>query len=270
MVDFIGDAELVVLAEVIDVSYADSEGEVQIPHTYVTYAIDEVLKGHYEEPHRNLVLRLAGGVGRLEIDLTDLHNETLPAEVEVDEERGVAFVEDAIFGVSETTLFDPGERSVLMIRRNGEVQCPLVGCADGRFRVVNGFVFTEDGRELSIHPNGEIVVGGAHSLYEVEHNLVGGYEVRYAGGGDASGSGDGSEGEGYRVYPAGESLRLDDFLAWIRLQVEAESNIGGEVPSLAVPNLVPGEPFQVPAPTAKPFGGLQEAPVVSAPEEEGA
>ena len=272
--DVVKDADLVVLAEVRDISYANSEGAASIPHTYVTLAVEAVLKGSYDSPNRDLVLRFAGGVGRMVVALADLDfslepgfeepgepestSETsdplaeLPEEVSIDYDQGVAYIDGAIFRVSRTTYFDVGERSVLMIKRNGEIQCPLVGCAKGRFRVVEGSVFSESGRELSLSEEGELLMGASHPLDEVNNHQMGNVLLERVGAEEDEGD-DGVLELPNWLYPVGQSLALESFLAWVGNQVAAEQQLDPQGNLALVKNLDPGTPFEVPIAVAMPI-----------------
>ena len=275
------DADLVVLAEVRDIRYANSQGQASIPHTYVTLAVEAVLKGSYQNADSDLVLRFAGGVGRMEVALADLDFSLepgfgepgeppptsdpsdplaeLPEEASIDAEQGIAYIDDAIFQVSHTTYFDVGERSVLMIRHNGEIQCPLVDCMKGRFRVLEDSVFSESGRELSISKDGELVEGAHHPLYEVDHHQMGNTLLERV----LSEQDDGDESFAElpaRQYPVGQSLALESFLAWVTKQVAAEQQLDPQGSPPLVNNLDPEAPFEVPIPVAVPMQALDDDP----------
>jgi hypothetical protein len=74
---------------------------------------------------------------------------------------------------SEVPLFDVGETDVVMAT-DGESACPLVECADGRLRVVDGRVYTHDGHALRVDGRGALRVGVRVALPEaLEHDLAG-------------------------------------------------------------------------------------------------
>jgi len=260
-------AELVVLGTVTHVSYRSSEGPTPIPHTYVEIDVEEVLKGSYQGTGDLLTLRFAGGVGRIEVPLESLEVKDeatgesfyeLPAEASIDPNQGIAYIDDAVFSVSETTLFDVGERTILMVRKNGSVQCPLVHCAEGRFRVVGDFVFAEDGRELFLDQRGDLTAGAPHPLAEWERNIVGNEVVEFTRGDPMSAHepDDNHLDAPDRLYPDGESMLLNNFLVWLDRQVASRPGAPDAAP---VPSLDPGAPFSVPTPTAQPF---QEPPLM--------
>lgn len=105
LVAFSSEADLVFQGTVTDIKYAPSiEG---IPHTFVTYRVEEVLKGAYSAP--TLTLRFIGGV-----------------KIEGNVMRRLS--------VSHAPRFETGHHDLLMVKDNTQVQCPLVQCAQGRFR----------------------------------------------------------------------------------------------------------------------------------------
>jgi hypothetical protein len=131
-------AELIVQGTVVAVetrlSDADAASPYPIPHTFVRYRVERVLKGAVEGGE--ITLRFTGGP--------------------IDRSRFMA--------PSGVPLFDVGDRDVLLAQGNLEAVCPLVGCASGRFRMVDGFLVSEEGRRLQLSDDGEIVDGPAMKL----------------------------------------------------------------------------------------------------------
>src|SRR5688572_14278105 len=116
--DSFGPQELVQQAELIfdgivtSVQYRMSDvgtpDDVALPHTFVTFAIQQTFKGQAQSG-RSITLRFQGGP----------------------DGKGSALVIPGI------PLFDVGERSILFVRRNGNDLCPLVGWEQGRLRVID-------------------------------------------------------------------------------------------------------------------------------------
>jgi hypothetical protein len=146
-------AELAFVGEVVDVSYRSSldtgrEGG-GLPHTFVRFRVDEVLKGR-NRPGSELVLRFLGG-------------------------------EDAMAGEfldAEQPFFDLGDRDLLLVEGNRRKACPLVRCREGRFRLVRGLVFDEDGHRIVSDPGGDIRYGRLEPLPEAETHFVLGTTLR--------------------------------------------------------------------------------------------
>lgn len=123
-----GDADLVFQGTVTDISYGASvEG---IPHTFVTYQVEDVLKGNYTAP--TLTLRFIGGV---KLDGAVMRR----------------------LSVSHAPKFDKGQQDLLMVKGNAQSQCPLVRCAQGRFRFQDGMVKSEEGAVLSRGAQGDVL-----------------------------------------------------------------------------------------------------------------
>lgn len=121
------EADLVFQGTVTDITYAASiEG---IPHTFVTYKVEDVLKGAYRAP--TLTLRFIGGV-----------------KIEGNVMRKLS--------VSHAPHFENGQQDLLMVKGNTQTQCPLVRCAQGRFRFHQGMVTNEAGDVLALEPQGTV------------------------------------------------------------------------------------------------------------------
>ena len=90
-----------------------------LPHTYVTYQIQETLKGRSADGG-SFTLRFLGGPmpdGR--------HLET-----------------------SDMPQFKVGEQDLLFVWKNTESDCPLVDCQNGRFRVLKNHVYGHNGHPV--------------------------------------------------------------------------------------------------------------------------
>lgn len=108
-----------------------------VPHTFVTYRVDNVLKGAYGA--RTLTLRFVGGV----------------------EKKGVVV---RTLVASNAPAFATGQQDLLMMRGNGEVSCPLVQCALGRYRMEQGRVKTEVGGVIArSNDGGAVVLSGGNA-----------------------------------------------------------------------------------------------------------
>lgn len=122
------DADLVFQGTVTGVEYAPSiEG---VPHTFVTYRVEDVIKGDYRAAA--LTLRFVGG------------------EV----------VKDGVLhrlSVSHAPRFAAGQQDLMMVKGNASTGCPLVRCAHGRFRFEKGLVTDGDGEVLARDSQGEVL-----------------------------------------------------------------------------------------------------------------
>lgn len=122
------EADLVFQGTVTEIKYAPSiEG---IPHTFVTYRVEDVLKGSYSAP--TLTLRFIGGV-----------------KIEGNVMRRLS--------VSHAPKFENGQQDLLMVKGNTQTQCPLVRCAQGRFRFQQGMVTSEEGAVIARGPQNRVL-----------------------------------------------------------------------------------------------------------------
>jgi hypothetical protein len=101
---------------VVRVEYRDSDPDGPdshpVPHTFVTYRVDESIKGRADSDE--LTLRFIGG--------------PLP--------------NGRILLGSGFPLFQVGDHDLLLVRGNGDSACPLVGCDAGRYRFSGDSVYT--------------------------------------------------------------------------------------------------------------------------------
>ncbi len=120
---WVKEAQLIVVGEIVDISYASSikeaEEDVELPHSFVTIAIEDVLKGSAQDG-KSITLRFQGGMAK--------------------DER---YLE--IMGIPR---FDVGDRGVFFIHKNGSHICPLVGWKQGFVRIIDGQLFTDMGNRL--------------------------------------------------------------------------------------------------------------------------
>jgi len=101
-----------------------------LPHTYVTYQIEEALKGRSADGE-SVTLRFLGG--------------SMP--------------DGRHFETSDMPQFNVGEQHLLFVWKNTEIDCPLVDCVNGRFSVLKKKVFADDGRPVVGIHKGSIQYG---------------------------------------------------------------------------------------------------------------
>lgn len=138
-------SDLVFVGNVIDVAYASSQGRDNargVPHTFVTYEVERVLQGQADS--KEVTLRFIGGRGE----------------------------KSAFLAVSGQPMFDLGDRDVLMVAGNGTSGCPLVNCADGRYRLIQDMVFSEEGQAIEADGHGGVNKVGFYDLEEVTTHTV--------------------------------------------------------------------------------------------------
>ncbi|MGI9012641.1 MAG: hypothetical protein ACR2GY_00160 [Phycisphaerales bacterium] len=147
--DYIAQSDLVFHGEVTNIEYALSrptgpEGSL-IPHTFVTFRVHDVLHGSVADQH--VTLRFMGG----------FNNAT-----------------KRFMTISTGSLFDIGDEEVLFVHDNGHALTPIVGNQAGRLRVVDGQVYSDDGKAVMLDPAGAMVLGDRYALEEViTHDVAG-------------------------------------------------------------------------------------------------
>lgn len=163
-------------------------GDVQLPHTFVTFHVERVLKGKYSGTSSQFTLRLTGGSNPIAKRFMRLE------------------------GCPD---FDIGERVVLFVRQNQHALCPLAGWAQGRFRIVNDAVFSDSGREVWLTAQSTLVLGPRRALAEVRtHHRGGGiYAYRVA-------SSDVSETSVTLPPMTGTRLTLSTFISYVSWRVK--------------------------------------------------
>lgn len=107
-------------------------GDRALPHTFVTFRIDALVKGSSQDGS-TITLRFLGGP-----DGTGRH-----------------------LTVAGVPQFRVGDRDVLFVNPNDDKLCPIVDWEHGRLRIVRGDAFTALGGELWITPEGSLVHGPA-------------------------------------------------------------------------------------------------------------
>jgi hypothetical protein len=139
------EADGVFVGEVINVEYSkNSANDLKeiLPHTFVTYKIKESLKGSPQQS--TLTLRFLGGRG-----------------------------EQAQFlSVSNYPLFDVGDMDVVFVKNNQRFTCPLLYCAQGRYRLINSRVYFESGHQVLRTPKEQLAKGLLESLEPILSHQV--------------------------------------------------------------------------------------------------
>jgi hypothetical protein len=139
-------ADAVVQAVVRQIDYrlsAPTASQPPIPHTFVTFDVERVIRGRADVAP--LTLRFQGGLfpdGRF------LDDPTAP-------------------------LFDLGERSILLVSRNGDLDVPLAGERFGRLRVVANRVYDDFGKPLVLVSRDRVRFGRTVWLDEVAQHTLG-------------------------------------------------------------------------------------------------
>lgn len=201
-------ADAVVVAVVEQIEYRMSRSTAEqppIPYTFVTLVVQNVLRGSVNGGR--LTLRFHGGLfpdGR--------------------------FLED-----SNAPLFDVGERSILLVSRNGDLDVPLAGWRFGRLRVINGRVYDDFGKPLSIVDASRVRFGRTLRFDEVDSHALGSTDRTFntlRGGPSQPGTGDVA---GPGALPAPTPAAVDNAAslaavsAWIRALPGAAARVAASV-----------------------------------------
>lgn len=181
-------AEFIFRGHVIGVQYRDAEKVIQLegstpafeeglpvfqdgsgtPHTFVTYQIDEIIKGNPPQipgggSSDKLILRFLGG----------------PSHENPDE----------ILFVPTYPHMDIGDHDFLFVRNNTVYGCPLVKAENGRYRILSNpnkpteppLIYTDRGYEIvhlaSGQNAGEIDTGQFHNLPEIQIFTIGNHRL---------------------------------------------------------------------------------------------
>ncbi|MDJ0807502.1 MAG: hypothetical protein QNJ78_11790 [Gammaproteobacteria bacterium] len=131
------EANLVFRGTVIAVDYRSSRAKGQqrpLPHTFVTFQVEDVLHGDLKS--NQFTLRFLGG-------------KTKKGEIMM---------------TSAQPKFDVGDQDLVFVKGNGISECPLVGCSQGRFRILNGLLYNEDGQQIVQDEKGAIKSGKTEAL----------------------------------------------------------------------------------------------------------
>jgi len=147
--ELLAQSEFAFVGRVDKIEYALSEPTgpegVRVPHTFVTYRVEQVFLG--EAPSGLVTLRFVGGLD--------------PGKMRY-------------MASTNTPQFDVGDHDILFVQGNTRRLCPLVGGVGGRLRVIDGQVYTETGRAVLMGSDGSLRYGGMYRLEEVLTTQVNG------------------------------------------------------------------------------------------------
>ncbi|NEQ10875.1 MAG: hypothetical protein F6K37_34660 [Moorea sp. SIO4E2] len=138
------EADFIFRGTVEKIQYRLSSNQRGLPHTFVTYKVEETLKGRVK-PGSLVTLRFIGGHDNKGNFLT----------------------------VSGVSFFDVGDTDILLVKGNGKSGCPLVGCAEGRIRVINNQAFSDEGQPILLTSQEQLVYGKHRPLKEVVTHRIG-------------------------------------------------------------------------------------------------
>lgn len=165
----LGEADFVFEGEVMSIEYAsstnngtggpdpdDADDQGVVAHTFVTYRIMEDFSGNATGD--TVTMRFLGGV---------------------DAATGPDY---DILELAQAPRFDVGDQDIVLMRGNTELACPVVGCADGRFRVLQSpqddqpYIFSELAQEVRLvedsSSEAHLFMVGEHEIADIfEHDI---------------------------------------------------------------------------------------------------
>jgi hypothetical protein len=142
LVAAVANSDMIFTGRVTSVQFRLSDGDpgayTVVPLTYVTYSVDQVLRGEWTGD--TLTLRFLGGA---------------------------TGVDGRIMHMPHQPIFKVGDADIVYVANNGRSACPLVNCSAGRFRVIAGKVFSNNGFPVTSLADqrvslGLLPVGGNH------------------------------------------------------------------------------------------------------------
>ncbi len=113
-----------------------------VPYTYVTYRVDNVIRGEAEP---EITLRFIGGL---------------------DEENGL------YLQTSHSPQFDIGDEDVLFVQGNTERAVPLVAEFRGRLRVIGGQIYDENAHSINVAQDGSFIVGARYNKEQAASTIA--------------------------------------------------------------------------------------------------
>jgi hypothetical protein len=126
-------ANLVFVGRVTAIEYrslpSENQEEGTIPHTFVTYAVERVLRGNAPG---QITLRFIGGP----------------------DGRG------RFLTVSRVPIVQQGDRDLLFVENAESATCPLVQCEKGRFRILGDRVYASQGAPVRSIDKGKVIARG--------------------------------------------------------------------------------------------------------------
>jgi len=147
-----------------------------LPHTFVTFSVEQLLKGSLSTRDPKVILRFEGG----ESDVPD------PCVVG----PGGEPIYTSFFTVSDVPLFDVNDRDFLFVKGNTPTPCLLYKWAGGRFRILDdpnlatsiNMIYSEYGEQVRLiydtlcEPNG-IFFGDVQQIADVLSHTMGHFEL---------------------------------------------------------------------------------------------
>lgn len=145
--DLVDQSDMVFHGTVTDIQYKLSEPagpeNVRVPYTFVTFWLDNLIHGSFAEDQ--LTLRFIGGLNE-------------------ESKRYMA--------ASIVPQFDLGDEEIMFVKGNTQSISPLVQNRSGRLRIVDGRIYTDTGRAVTLNDSGVLGIGARHILEEAMNTTV--------------------------------------------------------------------------------------------------
>ena len=190
-------ADGVFLGKVVGIEYRMSEGTPAanpLPFTFVTWQVERAWKGTSRGEY--VTARLLGG----------------PTP------------DGRVLAVSEQPTFQDDDRDVIFLDSQSDGASPVLGGEAGRYRILDGGAYTDDGRSIGIDANGELAVVGFRDFPELDVLAMGSAIIER----------ERSEGPGNAGQPGVSESTFAQFL---------DSRVGVDTRSPHVHNRDAGTPF---------------------------
>lgn len=184
-------ADMIFLGTVVNVNYASSAGRGKeaevLPHTFVTYQVQRLLKGNPKQAQDQITLRFLGGRGK----------------------------EAEFLYPSDYPLFDLKDVDVVFVKGNTTSACPLVECANSRMRAIQELIFNERGQQVVFTRKQDLDFGKFEPKNEILTHQVSQTTIR------AVLSKEESEGGPDPELPIGQQFNTQMLVAYLEAKVKA-------------------------------------------------
>lgn len=239
-------ANLVFHGKVVSVDYRGSKannGQAPLPHTFVTFEINDVLYGNPGvENRKTFTLRFMGGRS----------------------DDGRALLVDVL------PKFEVGDEDIVFVTGNGVSECPVVECANGRFRVIDGMVYNEYGQQI-LQAHDRLMLGDIEKRKEFLTYQLGDMQLTQEIHTDNSGD-RGGEDSSTEQSVKGSHLDVNTFISMLSDKIAAGNPNDPMGVKKSARNADKNKPFSLPSPVkGKPIDvsqGKTDRPVANNAQEQ--
>jgi hypothetical protein len=129
--DFVFQGEVIRKEFALSLPVVDDHRSGGVPHTFVTYRIERLIKG--KPSPSEVTLRFLGG------DVPGVRRTR----------------------ISQMPMIAEGDRDIVFVRGNGRKACPMIRWGEGRIRLSHGTAFGEHSEQIGFDPTNRIRIGAA-------------------------------------------------------------------------------------------------------------